>query len=344
LSNAVQFYVSTLAIYLAVDVIACWGFNLQYGVAGIMNFAFIMFQAVGAYTAALLTLGPSSGHGGYQHYIFGADLPFPAPLVAAGAASGLLALVVGLVTLRRLRQDYQAMVMLVVSLMATSLAQNWIGLVNGPAGLSLIAQPLADQLNLPPITYQWAYVGYSLVLVLLVLFVVQRITNAPLGRTLRAMRDNEHAAAALGKNVTALRLTAFIVGAVIAGVSGAVLVQFIGAWAPGSWLYVETFTLLTAIIVGGSGNNLGVFVGALLVPVGFLEGSRFLPDIGPLGLNAALQWIAVGTLALLFLWFWPRGVFPEARRRFSWADTSASSGWALRLLRKRKLEPPQTVR
>src|ERR1700720_1787716 len=123
------------------------------------------------------------------------------------------------------------MVMLVVSLMATSLAQNWIGLVNGPAGLSLIPQPLVDQLNLAPLDYQWAYVGFSVALLLVVLYVVHRITSSPLGRVLRAMRDNEHAAAALGKNVTALRLTAFIVGAVIAGMSGAVLVQFIGAWA-----------------------------------------------------------------------------------------------------------------
>jgi ABC-type branched-subunit amino acid transport system permease subunit len=326
-----------------VDVIACWGFNLQYGVAGIMNFSFIMFQAVGAYTAAVLTLGPSSGHGGYQHYIAGSELPFPVPLLAAGAASGLLALGVGLITLRRLRQDYQAMVMLVVSLMATSLAQNWIGLVNGPAGLSLIPQPLADQLNLDAITYQWGYVGFSIVLLLIVLFVVHRITSSPLGRALRAMRDNEHAAAALGKNVTGLRLTAFIVGAVIAGVSGALLVQFIGAWAPGSWLYVETFTLLTAIIVGGTGNNIGVFVGALLVPVGFLEGSRFLPEIGPLGLNAALQWIAVGILALTFLWFWPRGVIPERRMRLGAGDGEGAT-FVGRLLRRNKLGPRSAAR
>jgi branched-chain amino acid transport system permease protein len=68
--------------------------------------------------------------------------------------------------------------------------------------------------------------------------------------------------------------------------------------------------------VGGSGNNLGVMVGALLVPVGFLEATRFLPQFGPPGLIDALQWIVVGALALIFLWFWPRGVIPERRRRF----------------------------
>ena len=72
----------------------------------------------------------------------------------------------------------------------------------------------------------------------------------------------------------------------------------------------------TAVIVGGLGNNLGVMVGALLVPVAFLEATRFIPQFGPPGFVDALQWIVVGLLALVFLWFWPRGVIPERRRRF----------------------------
>jgi branched-chain amino acid transport system permease protein len=95
-----------------------------------------------------------------------------------------------------------------------------------------------------------------------------------------------------------------------------VFVEFIGAWSPGSWLYPETFVLFTAILVGGTGNNIGVAVGALLVPIGFLESTRFLPNFGYPGFVDALQWVAVGALALLFLWFWPRGVIPERKRRF----------------------------
>jgi branched-chain amino acid transport system permease protein len=111
-------------------------------------------------------------------------------------------------------------------------------------------------------------------------------------------------------------MLAFVLGGVLAGISGAILVEFISAWSPGSWLYPETFVYFTAVIVGGSGNNLGVMVGALLVPVAFLEATRFVPQFGPPGLIDALQWIIVGVLALVFLWFWPRGVIPERRRRF----------------------------
>lgn len=311
------FYATTLLVYLGVDIMAVWGLNLQYGVAGVYNFAFIVFQAVGAYVAAVLTLGPSSGNGGFQSYIVGASLPFPIPILAAGAVSGLLSLVVGAIALRRLRTDYQAMVFLVLSVSATLFVTNDVGLFNGPAGLSLIPQPLSSWVNPNSINWQWLYVGVTAVFCVVVYVFVHRVTASPLGRTLRAIRDNEDAARALGKDVIRMRLFVFVMGNVIAGISGAVLVEFIGAWSPGSWLYVETFVFFTAIIVGGTGNNAGVMVGALLVPVAFNELTRYLPQIGRPGLIDALQWIVIGLLALAFLWFWPRGVIPERRRRFA---------------------------
>src|SRR5215469_15064567 len=208
------------------------------------------------------------------------------------------------------------MVMLVLSLIATSVATNQIGLVNGAAGLSLVPKPLASELKLSFIGYQWFYVGLTALICLLVYLFVRRITGSPLGRTLRAMRDNDRTATALGKNVRRLRMLVLIVGGALAGLSGGVLVQFIGTWAPSSWLYPETFILFTAIIVGGAGNNLGAALGALLVPIAFLEATRFLPAFGYPGLIDALQWVVVGLLTLVFLWFWPRGLIPERRRRF----------------------------
>ena len=311
-----QFYVSSVLIYLGVDIMACWGLNIQFGYAGLVNFSFIIFQAAGAYTAGVLTLGRALP-GGPQQYVGGAHWPFPLPILAAGLVGGVLAAAVGSIGLRRLRSDYEAMVMLVVSLIATSVATNETGLVNGANGLDLVPKPLAGALHLSAISYQWFYVGVTAVVCLVIFWVVHSITGSPLGRSLRAMRENEHAAAALGRNVTGLRLVAFVVGGAIAGVSGAILVMFISAWSPGSWLYPETFVYFTALIVGGSGNNLGALVGALLVPVAFLEATRFLPQFGPPGLIDALQWIAIGLLALVFLWFWPRGVIPERRRRFA---------------------------
>jgi branched-chain amino acid transport system permease protein len=121
----------------------------------------------------------------------------------------------------------------------------------------------------------------------------------------------------LGKNLVALKLTVFVVGGIIAGLSGAILVGFITYWAPITWLYPETIVLFAAIIVGGRGNNLGAILGGLLVPLGFEEVTRFIPTgFGPPGLGPAIQWVAIGLLIIGFLWFRPKGVLPEPRHVF----------------------------
>ena len=314
MSAAWQFYFATLIVYLGVDILAVWGLNVQFGIAGIGNFAFIVFQATGAYTMAVLTLGPPPV-GSFQQYIGGASLPFPLALLAAGLVAGLLSVVIGLIGLRRVRADYQAMVFLVVSLIATSVVNNLTGLVNGPAGLSLIPKPFAG-LGFGLVSYDWFYAGMTMGVCAIAYLFVRRLTRSPLGRAMRAARDNEHAAAAVGKNILGLRMTAFVFGGVLAGISGALLVAFIGAWAPGSWLYPETFVFFTAIVVGGAGNDLGVATGALLVPIVFLETTRYLPNFAAPGVVDALQWVMVGLLSLAFLWFRPRGLIPERRQRF----------------------------
>jgi branched-chain amino acid transport system permease protein len=324
MSTAWQFYITTVLVYLGVDIIACWGLNLQYGYTGILNFAYIVFQSAGAYTYAVLTLGRASP-GGFQRYVLGMSLPFPLPVIAAGIAGGLLAAVIGAVGLRRLRSDYQAMVMLVIGLIATTVVTNASGVFNGAAGLSLIPKPLQADLNLTLIGYQWFYVLLTAAFCVITYWVVHRITQAPFGRSLRAVRDQEQAAASLGKNVTALRMTSFITGGVIAGISGALLAGFISAWSPGSWLYQETFVYFTALIVGGVANNAGAALGALLVPVAFLEATRFLPQVGRPGLIDALQWVAVGVLTLGFLWFRPRGILPERKRVWELPATTGAA-------------------
>ena len=327
MSTAWQFYLTTVLVYLGVDVIACWGLNLQYGYTGILNFSYIVFQSAGAYTYAVLTLGPMPA-ASFQQYIVGLDLPFPLPVIGAGIVGGLLAAVIGWVGLRRLRSDYQAMVFLVIGLIATAVITNAQSLFNGAAGLSLIPKPLQGSLNLTFIGYQWFYVALVAVFCLITYWFVHRITQAPFGRTLRAVRDHEQAAASLGKNVTGVRMISFVTGGVIAAVSGALLVGFISAWSPGSWLYQETFVYFTALIVGGTANNAGAALGALLVPVAFLEATRFLPPVGGPGLIDALQWVAVGALTLGFLWFRPSGVLPERRRIRSLPAPVVSAGAA----------------
>src|SRR5437868_10561542 len=132
---------------------------------------------------------------------------------------------------------------------------------------------MQKQLNADTHTYQYHYLGLTAICVAIVWLIAARIVNSPYGRSLRAMRENEVAATALGKNPTALKMTIFIVGGAIAGLSGAILVGFLTVWAPSTWLYPETIILFAAVIVGGRGNNVGAIFAALLLRVG-LEGGR----------------------------------------------------------------------
>ncbi|MGH7608837.1 MAG: branched-chain amino acid ABC transporter permease [Candidatus Dormibacteria bacterium] len=323
------FYLVVLLVYLGTDLLAAWGLNLEFGVSGVANLAFIVVIAAGAYTYGILTLGPDTGANSFQQYVLGLRLPFAVAVLAAAAAGAVVGVLIGLTGLKRLRQDYQAMVMLVVALMAATVVGAANGFLNGDAGLSLIPNPFS---GLGTSGGDWAYVamvGFSCVVGY---FVMRRFTGGPMGRALRAMRDDEHAAAAMGHSVIKLRLLSQAVGGAFGGVSGALLVAFIGGWSPGAWAYVETLALLTAIIVGGMGNDFGVTMGTFLIAVLLLQGVQFLPQISShTGLTEALGWMVLGGLTIAFLWIRPQGVLRERRPSYDWvgeAEPPAEGGAA----------------
>lgn len=310
-----DYYVLTLCVYVVVAVVACWGLNLQFGEAGVLNFAYIIFVAAGAYTASLLSLGhPTSAS--YQQYFWGAKLPWPLPWLAAAMVGGLLGLAVGMLILRRLRGDYQAMVLLVMAIMSAYLVSAAPGFLNGAIGLSNIPAPFQGELHLSQVGYEVFYLGLSVATAIIAFELVRRIHSSPLGRVLRAVRENEAAAEAIGHNVAATKLLVMVIGGALAALAGAIEVQFISAWAPASWTYTETFGIFAAVIVGGRGNLLGVTLGAVLVQGLFLEGTVLFPNIGNPELIGAVQWISLALLILVFLWFRPQGVIPERKRRF----------------------------
>ncbi len=311
-------YLITLLVYGSVDVIACLGLSQQFGIAGVTNFGFIIFQAAGAYVAAILALPSDTANGGFQHYIGGWNLPFPLPWLGAAAAGAILALPFTFLVGRRLRGDFAAIGLLVTAVLLNLLVMNYVPLFNGDAGLAIVPAPLQSQVMSTTTTaYQWEFTAGVIVLAAAVYWLVRRITESPYGRTLRAMRDNDKVADSLGKNLLALRTGMLVVGGAIAGLSGGVLVSFISVWSPAAWTYAETIVLFAAIIIGGRGNHLGAVLGAIIVPVGFEESTRLISDANPSlppNLLPSLQWVAIGLLIALFLWFRPQGVLPERRR------------------------------
>ena len=321
-----MYYLIILLVYAAVDAIACLGLSQQFGVAGVTNFGFIIFQAAGAYVAAVLALPPDTANGGFQTYVGGWHLPFPLPWIGAAAAGGLLALPFTFLVGRRLRGDFAAVGLLVTAVLLNLLVMNYRPLFNGDAGVAVVPAPLTGGMFVGTSgRYQWIFAAGGIVVAAAVFWFVRRITESPYGRTLRAMRDNDKIADSLGKNLLVLRTGALVTGGAIAGLSGAILVSFIGVWSPGEWSYAETIVLFTAVIIGGAGNHVGAVLGAVLVPVGFEEITRFISNSNPSlppNLLPSLQWVAIGMLIAVFLWLRPQGILPERKRVIAIPDAA----------------------
>lgn len=322
--SAFWYYVFTLVFFLFDYFILAMGLNIQYGETGILNFAYIGFVAVGSYITGVTGMPSSAGTG--QQYILGWGLPFPINLILGGLAASALALVVALIALRRLRTDYLAVVLISLSLVLYDVINNYVPLFNGADGLYNVPEPLAGFFKLTTNAFVPFFAMVTGVIALIMWWVMSRITNAPLGRTLRAIRDDDGVAATLGKGVFRYKLTSMLIGSFYAGVGGGLIIQFGGSFNPTAWLPGETFVVFAVILVGGVGNNVGLLVGALLVETLLIHLPAFLPAIpGHPGLIEYIDTMVVGVLLMVMLWFRPQGVVPERIRRSSFTLAKRSA-------------------
>src|SRR6185437_15305660 len=189
-------------------------------------------------------------------------------------------------------------------------------LFDGPDGLNSVPMPMAGTLNLDANGFLIFFAVLSVGIAALMWLLVSRVTRSPLGRTLRAIRDDPDVVSALGKNVFRYQLIAMLIGAFYAGIGGGLIAEFSSSFNTSAWLPAETFIIFAALIIGGLGNNLGVIAGAFVVPVLFTQLPKFIPDIpGHPGLILNLEGAVVGVLLIVTMWFRPQGIVPERRRR-----------------------------
>lgn len=286
--------------------IICLGLNVQWGMTGLFNVGIAAFVAVGAYTSALLTTPPSPDRFG------GFGMPILIGWLGAAVVSGLLSWAVGALTIR-LRADYLAIATFGVAVTIQLCVLNLQPLTGGAFGIGFIPRPFA--------AWQENALAFSLgnlaimVLVVLALYLgLQHLAKSPWGRVLRAIREDEVAAQALGKRPIRFRLQAFTLGGAIMGLAGATQAHFIGFIAPDNYMPILTFQVWAMLIVGGSGNNRGAIAGAILVwglwALSAAAVSSFIPAEQQ-ARAAALQIVAIGVgLCLMLLWR-PRGLFGE---------------------------------
>jgi len=309
----VSYYIYTLVFFLFVYFILAMGLNIQFGQTGILNFAYIGFVAIGAYVTGATSLPTSdTGIGTGQHYILGLNLSFPFNLLMGGVVSSLLAVVVAGIVLRRLRTDYQAMVLISLSLVLYDICNNFVPLFNGPDGLYNIPEPMVGIFHLTSNQFVGFFAAVTGVISFILWLFMNRLMNSPLGRTFRAIRDDSGVASALGKNVLKYQVLSMVIGAFFAGIGGGLIIQFGGSFNTSAWLPGETFVVFAVIIVGGVGNNLGLLVGSLLVETLLVHLPAFLPDIpGHTGLIQYIDGALIGILLMVMLWFRPQGMVAE---------------------------------
>ena len=280
------------------------GLNLHWGFTGLMNVGIAGFVTVGAYTSAILTTPASPTHLG------GFELPLVVGLLGAAAGAGLVAWLIGLTTLR-LRSDYLAIATIGIGEILRMVARNEQWLTNGSQGMTNV--PKAFDM-LPSPWSEIVFLGVVLALVGAMYWLCERAHRSPWGRVQRAIRDNEHAAAAAGKHVERFRMESFVFGSMVMGLGGAMMAQLLRFVAPETAEpLMVTFLVWVMLIAGGSGNNRGAVVGAF--GIWFLWSltdymTRFLPDA--LEARASFLRIFLIGLALQFILIHrPQGLIGE---------------------------------
>lgn len=261
--------------------------DLLTGQAGLLSLSHAAFYGLGAYTSALLTIHLGA--------------PFPVSVLAGMAVASLISVVVSLPSLR-LHDDYFVLATFGFQMILFSIFNNWMGLTRGPLGLPGIPQP---ELFGWTVRSHLSFVALAAALAFLAYVVVGRISSSPFGRVLRALREDEAFAQALGKNTLWFKVSAFAVSAALAASAGSLYAHYVTYIDPTNFTVMESILVVSMVIIGGTGSLWGPLVGAVVL-VTLPEALRFvgLPSL----VAANLRQIFYGTLLVIMMMVRPRGL------------------------------------
>jgi branched-chain amino acid transport system permease protein len=310
LGGAVK-WIDNFGIQILIYVMLGWGLNIVVGLAGLLDLGYVAFYAVGAYSYALL-----AKEFGFSFWLL---------LPLAGILSSFWGVLLGFPVLR-LRGDYLAIVTLAFGEIIRIVIINWVDLTNGYAGISGIPRPTlfgipftADDdgfaavfgLEFSPL-YRVIFLYYIiLALALLTAFVTLRLRRLPVGRAWEALREDEIACRSLGINTTHTKLTAFAMGAMFAGFAGSFFATRQGFISPESFTFLESATILSIVVLGGMGSQIGVAIAAIAM-IGGTEIMReldFLKEIfGPTFDPTQYRMLLFGFAMVLIMIWRPRGL------------------------------------
>lgn len=283
-------YLWHILVMINIYVILALSLNLVVGYAGLISMCHAAFYGVGAYTTTLLMTRSGLG--------------FLPSLAFAVFITAFLSLVIATPSLR-LKGDYFVLTTLGFQIIVFVILYNWIPLTRGPFGIPGIPVPqvLGVQIN-----SVFRYFLFSAAFALACGLILWFIKESPFGRVLKAIREDEIAAAALGKNVPRLKTVAFSFAAALAAVPGALFAGYMRYIDPTSFTLTESIFIISIVIIGGAGSFVGPVIGAVFMVV-LPEILRFLhvPD----AIAANVRQIIYGLLLVLLMRFRPQGIKGE---------------------------------
>ena len=330
-----------LFAYIAIYLIVNEGLNIQLGVTGITQFGLVFYVSGGAFTAGYLAtrLGVWIFHintGGLD-FISGNiilttevnSMTKAQPLngfalliivIIAAAIVGALLGIISSVPAINLRSDYLGITLLAFGEILNVFGTAYTPLIGGPPGVIV------------PDVWAWAggsrFVASTLTLMVLAAIAyvfIEYVIRTPLGRTFRAIRDNEVAAQSLGKNLPRCRLEAIVIGAVLASIGGALFVLYAGSVTPSFTRYTWTFLPWLMLLLGGIGSNVGTLVGTatwFTIYDLILYYKFYLQNVLPFDV-VWLNYLLLGIIVMLILIFRPQGLIPEKPLRATSAAKSS---------------------
>ncbi|WP_029107728.1 branched-chain amino acid ABC transporter permease [Mycobacterium sp. URHD0025] len=319
----------TMAQFAMIAIIAI-GLNVVVGQAGLLDLGYVGFYAVGAYTVALLTSPDSPWNKVGPDGFFSKDWAWLSCVPLAMAVTALAGLILGTPTLR-LRGDYLAIVTLGFGEIIRLLADNLSDVTNGSRGLNQVAYPrLGESEKLPNGVFSsgnsageanygtwWFWLG--LILMIGILLLVGNLERSRVGRAWVAIREDEDAAEVMGVNTFRFKLWAFVIGAAIGGLSGALYAGQVQYVAPPTFNIINSMLFLCAVVLGGQGNKLGVIFGAFIVV--------YLPNrllgVEFLGINLGdLKYLFFGLALVALMIFRPQGLFPVRQQLLTYGRSA----------------------
>lgn len=307
----------------AVYIILALSMNLLNGFTGLFSLGHAGFMAIGAYVCALLTMSPAQKSINFflapiVPWLANVQIPFVPALIIAGLVAALFAFLIGTPVLR-LRDDYLAIATLGFAEIIRVLITNMQSVTNGALGLK----------GLPKYSTTWVVWTCAAICVVFMFALVR----SAYGRSLKAVRDNEIAAQAMGIDVAHVKIVSFVISSFMAGVGGALLGHLMTTIDPKMFVFGLTYNILLMVVLGGNGSITGSIIAAIVVTV-LMEALRFLD--GPLNFVffqtdglPGLRMVVFSVLLMIVVIYRQKGLM--GTKEFSW-DMFSNAG----LLPRRK--------